>query len=96
MNSQFSFVDCDIIVQTDTSVSRVHAEIIVDKMTFIDPSHSGSGTFPSYVRIVDRSRYGTSVNREFGAEGVRLRKDQEAKLKDGDLVTFGTGNATVR
>ncbi|XP_026659719.1 nijmegen breakage syndrome 1 protein isoform X2 [Phoenix dactylifera] len=91
-----SLRDCDIIVQTDTSVSRVHAEIIVDKMTFIDPSHSGSGTFPSYVRIVDRSRYGTSVNREFGAEGVRLRKGQEAKLKDGDLVTFGTGNATVR
>nr|XP_010918403.1 nijmegen breakage syndrome 1 protein isoform X4 [Elaeis guineensis] len=88
--------DCDIIVQTDTSVSRVHAEIVVDKMTSYDASHIGSGTFPSYARIIDRSRYGTSVNKELGADGVCLRKDLEAKLKDGDLVTFGTGNATFR
>lgn len=86
--------DCDIIVQTDTSVSRIHAEIIVDEMTSCDTSHSESGAFPA--RIIDRSRYGTSINKAHGVERVRLLKDQEVKLKDEDMVTFGTGNATFR
>ncbi|XP_073002230.1 nibrin homolog [Typha latifolia] len=88
--------DCDVVVQTDTSISRVHAEIIVDEMVSWDPSRTESVDFHSNVRIVDRSKYGTSINKESGAEGSRMRKDQEVVLKHGDLVTFGTGNATFR
>ncbi|KAM0949735.1 putative transcription factor interactor and regulator FHA-SMAD family [Dioscorea sansibarensis] len=76
--------ECDITVQTDTAVSRLHAEIIFD------------GVDQSCVRIVDRSKFGTWINKESGAEAVRLRENQDAVINDGDLVTFGTGNATFR
>ncbi|KAL6883309.1 hypothetical protein ACP4OV_010723 [Aristida adscensionis] len=87
--------DCDVIVQTDTSISRVHAEISVEKMVAWDP-HSGAPASPSYVRVVDRSKYGTFVNKVQGTQGSRLHKDEDAMLSDGDTVTFGTGNATFR
>ncbi|KAF0930205.1 hypothetical protein E2562_030852 [Oryza meyeriana var. granulata] len=87
--------DCDVIVQTDTSISRVHAEIAVEKMVAWDPK-SGAPASPSYVRVVDRSKYGTFVNKVQGTQGSRLQKDEDAMLADGDTVTFGTGNATFR
>lgn len=92
----FCLLDCDVIVQTDTSISRVHAEIVVEKMVSRDPSHTVSANFPSHVYIVDRSKYGTSINKESGNDGSRLNKDQQAVLKDGDYVTFGTSTATFR
>lgn len=88
-------VDCDVIVQTDTSISRVHAEIVVEKMVAWDPQ-SGAPANPSYVRVVDRSKYGTFFNKVQGTQGSRLHKDEDAMLADGDTVTFGTGNATFR
>ncbi|CAL4925551.1 unnamed protein product [Urochloa decumbens] len=87
--------DCDIIVQADTSISRVHAEIAIEKMVAWDP-HSGGPASPSYVRVVDRSKYGTFVNKVHGTQGSRLHKDEDVMLTDGDAVTFGTGNATFR
>uniref|UniRef100_A0A0E0R0M6 Nibrin homolog n=1 Tax=Oryza rufipogon TaxID=4529 RepID=A0A0E0R0M6_ORYRU len=87
--------DCDVIVQTDTSISRVHAEIVVEKMVAWDPQ-SGAPANPSYVRVVDRSKYGTFFNKVQGTQGSRLHKDEDAMLADGDTVTFGTGNATFR
>ncbi|KAL5230321.1 hypothetical protein ABZP36_029097 [Zizania latifolia] len=87
--------DCDVIVQTDTSISRVHAEIAVEKMVAWDP-HSGAPASPSYVRVVDRSKYGTFVNKVKGTQGSRLHKDEDVMLTDGDTVTFGTGSATFR
>ncbi|XP_039134953.1 nijmegen breakage syndrome 1 protein-like [Dioscorea cayenensis subsp. rotundata] len=76
--------ECDITVQTDTAVSRLHAEIIFDEVD------------QSCVRVVDRSKFGTWINKELGAKAVRLRENQEAMINDGDLVSFGTGNATFR
>uniref|UniRef100_A0A0E0M911 Nibrin homolog n=1 Tax=Oryza punctata TaxID=4537 RepID=A0A0E0M911_ORYPU len=87
--------DCDVIVQTDTSISRIHAEIVVEKMVAWDPQ-SGAPASPSYVRVVDRSKYGTFFNKVQGTQGSRLHKDEDAMLSDGDTVTFGTGNATFR
>nr|CAD1836228.1 unnamed protein product [Ananas comosus var. bracteatus] len=80
--------DCDVIVQTDTSISRVHAEIVVEKMVSRDPSHTVSADFPSHVYIVDRSKYGTSINKESGNDGSRINKDQQVVLKDGTLFSF--------
>ncbi|KAJ1295091.1 hypothetical protein BS78_01G197000 [Paspalum vaginatum] len=87
--------DCDVIVQSDTSISRVHAEIVIEKMVAWDP-HSGAPSSPSHVRVVDRSKYGTFVNKVHGTQGSRLHKDENVMLSDGDNVTFGTGSATFR
>uniref|UniRef100_A0A0D9XKV9 Nibrin homolog n=1 Tax=Leersia perrieri TaxID=77586 RepID=A0A0D9XKV9_9ORYZ len=92
---KFGRKDCDVIVQTDPSISRVHAEIAVEKMVAWDPK-SGAPASPSYVRVVDRSKYGTFVNKVQGTQGNRLHKDEDAMLSDGDALTFGTGNATFR
>ncbi|XP_064965488.1 nibrin homolog isoform X1 [Musa acuminata AAA Group] len=88
--------DCDVVVQTDTSISRVHAEIVLDKMISQDPSGSMISSGFSGVRIIDRSKFGTVVNKELGSDATRLKKNQEAMLKDGNFVTFGTGSATFR
>lgn len=85
---------CDII-QTDTSMSRVHAEIAVEKMVAWDPQ-SGAPASPSCVSLVDRSKYGTFVNKVQGTQGSRLRKDEDVMLTDGDTLTFGTGSTTFR
>ncbi|KAF6989116.1 hypothetical protein CFC21_006494 [Triticum aestivum] len=86
--------DCDI-VQTETSISRVHAEIAVEKMVAWEP-RSGAPASPSCVSVVDRSKYGTFVNKVQGTQGSRLRKDEVVVLSDGDTVTFGNGNMTFR
>ncbi|KAJ1694100.1 hypothetical protein LUZ63_010798 [Rhynchospora breviuscula] len=86
---------CDVIVQTDTSISRVHAEIIVDKMVSWEPANVGPAS-QSHVHILDRSKYGTFLRKGADAEATRLKKDEDVVLRDGDLVTFGTGNATFR
>lgn len=49
------------------------------------------------VRIKDCSKYGTFINKNLGSkEKVHEFPNKEATLKDGDLVSFGTGNATYR
>lgn len=51
----------------------------------------------SKVRIKDCSKYGTFLNRNLDSmEKVHEFPNKETMLKDGDLVSFGTGNATYR
>ncbi|PKA48083.1 hypothetical protein AXF42_Ash015846 [Apostasia shenzhenica] len=88
--------DCDIIVQTDSAVSRVHAEIVVDEMISHDPSCTGSRKSNSHVRVRDTSKFGTFINKEQGTKAVRLHNGEEATLRVDETVTFGTGNATFR
>uniref|UniRef100_A0A452YHF1 Nibrin C-terminal domain-containing protein n=1 Tax=Aegilops tauschii subsp. strangulata TaxID=200361 RepID=A0A452YHF1_AEGTS len=57
---------------------------------------SGAPASPSCVSVVDRSKYGTFVNKVQGTQGSRLRKDEVVVLSDGDTVTFGNGNMTFR
>lgn len=91
------YVGCDIIVNKDKGVSRIHAEIILDEMISVDLSHNKSSNNSSKVRIRDCSKYGTFISKNMGSkEKVHEYPHKETILKDGDMVSFGTGNATYR
>ncbi|XP_011096908.1 nijmegen breakage syndrome 1 protein isoform X2 [Sesamum indicum] len=88
---------CDIIVNKDKGVSRVHAEIIVDEMICMDHLPKRHSNSSSKVRIRDCSKYGTFINKNLGSnEKVHDLPNRETMLKDGDIVAFGTGNAKYR
>lgn len=75
----------------------MHAEIIVDAMTSLNPVQNESSNNTSRVRIRDCSKYGTFINKTFGSkEKIHELPNKETTMKDGDLVSFGTGNATYR
>lgn len=77
---------CDIIIHKDKGVSRIHAHIIVDEMTK-----------SSLVGIKDLSKYGTFVNKNLTSnKKVHEFPNKQTSLQDGDLLSFGTGNATYR
>ncbi|XP_071723259.1 nibrin homolog [Rutidosis leptorrhynchoides] len=81
---------CDIIVNKDKGVSRIHAEIKIDTM---QRKYSDA----SKVQIKDCSKYGTFVTRNFGSkEKVQELPNKETTLKEGDLVSFGTSITTYR
>lgn len=88
---------CDVIVNKDKGVSRIHAEIVVDVMSSLEHLQNKSSNISSNVRIRDCSKYGTFISKNLGAkERVHEFPNKEATVKDGDLVSFGTGNATYR
>ncbi|XAR73633.1 hypothetical protein NMG60_11007670 [Bertholletia excelsa] len=88
---------CDVIINKDKGVSRIHAEIVVDGMASLEHMPHKSSNMSSSVRIRDFSKYGTFINKNLGSsEKVHELPNKEAFLKDGDLVSFGTGNATYR
>lgn len=89
---------CDIIIDKDKGVSRVHAELVIDEMISLDSQQKKSSKDPFKVRIRDDwSKYGTFINRNFGTEEkVSEYPNKETILNDGDLVSLGTGNATYR
>ncbi|XP_071913731.1 nibrin homolog isoform X4 [Coffea arabica] len=88
---------CDIIINKDKGVSRIHAEIVIDEMVCFDNPQRQSSDISSKVRIRDCSKYGTFVKKNLGSkEKVHEFPEKETMLKDGDLVSFGTGNATYR
>lgn len=88
---------CDIIIDKDKGVSRIHAEIIIDEMICMDHLDKKASKHSSKVRIRDCSKYGTFINKNLDLkENVHEFPNKEALLKDGDLVSFGTGNATYR
>ncbi|XP_052190209.1 nibrin homolog [Diospyros lotus] len=88
---------CDVIVNKDKGVSRIHAEIKVDAVTSLESLQGRSSDISFRVRIRDCSKYGTFINKNLALkEKVHELPNKEATLKDGDLVSFGTGNATYR
>nr|XP_048327291.1 nijmegen breakage syndrome 1 protein-like isoform X1 [Ziziphus jujuba var. spinosa] len=88
---------CDIIITKDKGVSRIHAEISVDVMTSINPSQIKSSSSSCKVLVWDCSKYGTFINKNLGSmEKVHQFPNKETTLRDGDLISFGTGNATYR
>ncbi|KAF3641634.1 putative nibrin-like isoform 2 [Capsicum annuum] len=88
---------CDVIVNKDKGVSRIHAEILIDEMVSLGHSLKKPSNILSKVRIKDCSKYGTFLNRNLDSmEKVHEFPNKETMLKDGDLVSFGTGNATYR
>lgn len=88
--------DCDVIIKHDSGVSRIHAELVVDAMSCQDSLQNISSNFLSGVRIIDKSKYGTFINKEKGSKSVNKLPNKETILKNGDLVSFGTGNAMFR
>ncbi|KAK9117853.1 hypothetical protein Scep_015946 [Stephania cephalantha] len=87
---------CDVIINTDKGVSRVHAELVVNSMTSSDVLQTSFKT-PNHVFIRDCSKYGTFINKKLSS-GVKVHDhpNKEMLLKDGDLISFGTGNAVYR
>ncbi|XP_077220610.1 nijmegen breakage syndrome 1 [Tasmannia lanceolata] len=85
---------CDVIVPTDKGVSRHHADLVLDAMISQGTLHDISASFPSDVRIIDHSKYGTYINKDAGTKSVREMENNETTLKNGDLVSFG--NAIFR
>ncbi|GMN51353.1 hypothetical protein TIFTF001_020492 [Ficus carica] len=88
---------CDIIITKDKGVSRVHADIIVDALTSSNPLPSKSSSLSFKVRIRDCSKYGTFINKNLGSmEKVHEFPNKETSLADGNLLSFGTGNANYK
>ncbi|KAA8547636.1 hypothetical protein F0562_004065 [Nyssa sinensis] len=88
---------CDVIINKDKGVSRIHVEIVVDAMVSLDHLQNKSSNVSSKVRIRDCSKYGTFINKNLGSkEKVHEFPNKETTLKDGDLISFGTGNATYK
>lgn len=93
----YCFTGCDVIVNKDKGVSRIHAEILVDEMISLDQSLKKPSNILFKVRVRDCSKYGTFLNKNLDSkEKVHEFPNRETMLKDGDLVSFGTGNATYR
>ncbi|KAF9608172.1 hypothetical protein IFM89_007558 [Coptis chinensis] len=92
-----ALVPCDVINNTDKGVSRVHAEVVIDSMTSLDPLQRRSTSFTTNFRIKDCSKYGTFLNKKSRSKTkFGEYPNMEAPVKDGDLISFGTGNATYR
>ncbi|KAJ9564733.1 hypothetical protein OSB04_000699 [Centaurea solstitialis] len=88
---------CDIIVNKDKGVSRVHADIVIDEMVSMDTMNKKLSIKSSKIRIKDCSKYGTFIKKPHGSkEKVNELPSKETTLDDGDLVSFGTGTATYR
>lgn len=65
-------------------------------MISLDTAGVGPDKLSSCARIIDKSKYGTFVSKESGSKVARLVKNKDTVLNDGDLITFGTSNATFR
>ncbi|PRQ21694.1 putative transcription factor interactor and regulator FHA-SMAD family [Rosa chinensis] len=88
---------CDVNIAKDKGVSRVHAEIIVDSMISALPRQTKSSVLSSKVRIRDCSKYGTYINKNLtSVEKIHELPNKETSLRDGDMVSFGTGTAVFR
>ncbi|KAL1211413.1 Nibrin-like protein [Cardamine amara subsp. amara] len=88
---------CDIIINKDKGVSRIHAELTLDA-TAVSTSRRNKSSETSFViRVKDCSKYGTFIKTALGTK-VKLHElpNKEKILNDGDLISFGTGSATYR
>lgn len=89
--------DCYIIIQTDKTISRLHANLITEeaeapKIDLNDVAHIPRMPF----RVHDFSKFGTFVNKQPGSKPVNSLPGSEASLNDGDVVTFGTNKTSFR
>ncbi|EOA32263.1 hypothetical protein CARUB_v10015532mg [Capsella rubella] len=89
---------CDIIINKDKGVSRIHAELTFDATAVSTSLRNKSSDTSSFViRVKDCSKYGTFIKTDMGKrEKVHELPNKEKILRDGDVLTFGTGSATYR
>uniref|UniRef100_A0A1J3HW75 Nijmegen breakage syndrome 1 protein n=1 Tax=Noccaea caerulescens TaxID=107243 RepID=A0A1J3HW75_NOCCA len=84
---------CDIIINKDKGVSRIHAELTLES-TAVSTSRRN---ISFVIRVKDCSKYGTFVKTDLGTKDkVHELPNKEKILRDGDIITFGTGAATYR
>ncbi|KAF3787729.1 Nibrin [Nymphaea thermarum] len=83
--------DCDVIIEKDRTISRIHADMIIDW----DPLQIKLNGH-SKALLTDHSKFGTFINNESGSKPIFSLPNKQVNLKDGDRVSFGTGNATFR
>jgi nijmegen breakage syndrome protein 1 len=98
MGCSFS-VGCDIIINKDKGVSRIHAELTFDATTVSTSrrNKSSSDTSSFVIRVKDCSKYGTFVKTDLGTKDkVHELSNKEKILQDGDVIAFGTGSAIYR
>ncbi|RXM28405.1 Cilia- and flagella-associated protein 69 [Acipenser ruthenus] len=78
--------NCAILLESDQSISRVHAHLSVNTPAVVQ---SQASTTPT-LTLKDTSKYGTFVNEE------RLQNDTQRLLQPGDRVTFGVFHSKFR
>ncbi|XP_031493565.1 nibrin homolog isoform X2 [Nymphaea colorata] len=83
--------DCDVIIEKDRTISRIHADVIIDWDPLQIKLHGHSK-----VLLTDHSKFGTFINNESGSKPIFSLPNKQVNLKDGDRVSFGTGNAAFR
>lgn len=88
--------DCAVVIQTDKTISRVHAEIIVEAASSWNAFQCFSSVPSPEIRMKDLSKFGTFVNKEICSKPVFSFANKETILSNGDLITFGTNNTTFR
>ncbi|KAJ7570527.1 hypothetical protein O6H91_01G124100 [Diphasiastrum complanatum] len=88
--------DCHVILQADRTVSRLHAELTISPATPWLPTDSTTDIPAPELFLKDHSKFGTFVGKATGAKPVFSSPDRVVSVKDGDLLTFGTGNTTFR
>lgn len=86
--------DCAVTINTDKTVSRLHADIIVGPSLTVLPTE-GAIPRPS-IKIKDLSKFGTFINKQHESHPIKDLPDAEAPLKDGDIVTFGSTHCSFR
>lgn len=88
---------CDVIITKDKGVSRVHAEIVIKAMTALNALPNEHSGMSSSVLIRDCSKYGTFISKNVEPrKKVHELPNKETTLEDGNIVSFGTGNAIYR
>lgn len=77
--------DCDIVIASDKSISRVHAHLILPSLAPEAVSVAPASGFSPSARLLDQgSKFGSHVNMQrvpTGADGLDVR--------DGDTLQFG-------
>ncbi|CAN7003357.1 unnamed protein product [Brassica rapa subsp. trilocularis] len=88
---------CDIIINKDKGVSRIHAELTFDATPLSTSRRNKSPDTSFVIRVKDCSKYGTFIKTDPGTKDkVHELPNKERILSDGDVITFGTGAATYR
>ncbi|KAG0619977.1 hypothetical protein M758_4G179300 [Ceratodon purpureus] len=89
--------DCYITIQTDKTISRLHANLISEEAKAPKSNINDVADIPRMsLRVHDLSKFGTFVNKQPGSKPLTSLPGSEASLNDGDVVTFGTNKTSFR
>ncbi|XP_024372403.1 nibrin homolog isoform X2 [Physcomitrium patens] len=88
---------CYITIQTDKTISRLHANLITEEAKAPKTDVNDAANVPRMpLKVHDLSKFGTFVNKHPGSKPLNSVPLCEAPLNDGDLITFGTNKTSFR